>query len=101
MYAKQSTPKSVHALIGVRQVVPVATIFERIRQIRQAEGLSQDAFSKEIGMNFGTLRNYEQGRRESMASNELEKITKHPRFQKYALWLVTETTAPGAGQISP
>ena len=76
-------------------------IVSRIRQIREAEGLSQDAFAKETGLNYGGLRQYETGRRESIGSKQLEKITCHPQFQKYALWLVTGTTAPEAGQISP
>lgn len=77
------------------------SIIERIRAVRQAEGLSQPDFCAEIGMKIDTLRGYEQGKRKSIASGELEKITTHPRFLKYALWLVTGTTAPEAGQISP
>ena len=69
--------------------------------IDNAEGLSQDDFAREIGMKVGTLQNYEQGKRSSTASNELEKITTHPQFEKYSLWLVTGKTAPEAGQISP
>ncbi len=76
-------------------------IVNRIRLIRHAEGLSQDAFAKETGLNYQTLRNYEGGRRGSIGSEQLAKITEHPRFEKYALWLVTGKTAPESGQISP
>lgn len=76
-------------------------IVERIRLIRNAEGLSQEAFAREIGMVYQTLRNYEGGRRQSIGSEQLAKITTHPRFKKYALWLVTGETAPESGQISP
>ena len=76
-------------------------IVARIRAIREAEGLSQDAFAREIGMNYGSLRQYETGRRSSIGSEQLAKITTHPRFEKYALWLVTGKVAPESGQISP
>ena len=29
-----------------------------------------------------------------MASDQIEKITTHPHFEKYSLWLVTGKTAP-------
>ncbi|AVK05214.1 hypothetical protein CSB93_0724 [Pseudomonas paraeruginosa] len=29
------------------------------------------------------------------------KITNHPRFKKYTLWLMTGDTAPECGQVSP
>lgn len=77
------------------------SITERIRSIREAEGLSQTQFAMELDINIGTLRNWEQGRRGSIGSNELTKITENPRFEKYALWLVTGKTAPAVGQVSP
>ncbi len=77
------------------------SITERIKPIREAERLSQSEFAIEVKVNLGTLRNWEQGRRSAIGSNELEKITTHPRFEKYSLWLVTGKTAPAAGQISP
>ena len=36
----------------------------KVKQIRQKTGLSQAKFSKLIDVNLGTLRNWEQGRRE-------------------------------------
>lgn len=77
------------------------TIVERIREIRLAEGLSQPGFAEESGLRLDTLRQWEQGRRTNPKASELEKITNHPRFEKYALWLMTGKTAPAAGQISP
>ncbi len=44
---------------------------------------------------------HEYGARKEVSSGELLKITTHPRFIKYALWLVTDQTAPACGQISP
>lgn len=77
------------------------SVVGRIKDLRVAEGLSQREFADMTGLILDTLRTYEQGRRESISSKELEKITTHPRFKKYALWLVTGTVAPEAGQISP
>ena len=76
-------------------------IGEKIKKIREAEGFSQFNFAVETGINGGTLRHYETGRRKSIGSTELLKITQHPQFQKYTLWLMTGETAPEAGQISP
>lgn len=76
-------------------------IVEKIRPIREAEGLSREEFANLVGISKRTIQNYEQGQRDSIASDQLEKITEHPRFEKYALWLVTGKTAPEAGQISP
>jgi len=77
------------------------SVVNRVKAIREAEGLSQREFCQETGLVLDTLRNYEQGKRASIGSKELEKITTHPRFTKYALWLVTGEAAPEAGQISP
>lgn len=95
--------RMVYMPYGTRQEVQACLmeIVEKVRLVRLAEGMSQDNFAREIGMNLGTLRNYESGRRLSIASTELQKITTHPRFKKYALWLVTGDVAPEAGQISP
>lgn len=77
------------------------TIFEKIGLIIKTEGLSQEEFARLADIKYTTLQKYLQGKRASMASTELEKITTHPRFMKYALWLVTGNVAPEAGQISP
>jgi len=76
-------------------------IGEKIKKIREAEGFAQFGFCVETDINIGTLRGYESGRRKSIGSTELLKITQHPRFTKYTLWLMTGQTAPEAGQISP
>lgn len=76
-------------------------VTERIKQVRTAEGLSQAEFCAEVGLKIDSYRKMEQGEVTSIRSTELEKITTHPRFEKYALWLVTGKTAPKAGQISP
>lgn len=76
-------------------------IGEKIKKIRETENYSQWDFAIATGINAGTLRHYESGRRLSVGSTELLKITQHPAFFKYTLWLMTGTTAPEAGQICP
>ncbi|PCJ22540.1 MAG: transcriptional regulator [SAR86 cluster bacterium] len=76
-------------------------IVDRIRPIREAEGLSQEDFAVDVGLRYQTLRMYETGRTKSIGSEQLSKITGHPRYKKYALWLVTGEAAPESGQISP
>ncbi|HAJ5725095.1 TPA: helix-turn-helix transcriptional regulator [Escherichia coli] len=76
-------------------------IGEKIRAIRDAEGLSRTQFFELTGIPAGTQKHYEMGRREGVGSEILLKITQHPRFAKYTLWLMTDKTAPQAGQIAP
>ncbi|WP_038904582.1 helix-turn-helix domain-containing protein [Dickeya zeae] len=73
---------------------------EKIRAIRMAEGLSQNQLCEIIDLSRSTLAKYETGLFEP-GGNALVKITMHPRFQKYTLWLMTDKTAPEAGQIAP
>ncbi|WP_338511354.1 helix-turn-helix transcriptional regulator [Erwinia aphidicola] len=74
---------------------------KKIRELRDSEGLTREEFSNLTGVAAATLKQYESGRRESISSEILLKITQHPRFQKYALWLMTDTTSEAAGQVSP
>lgn len=76
-------------------------IGEKIRSIREAEGLSRDEFEQLTGIPAGNTKRYETGRIKSIGSDFLVKITQHPRFTKYTLWLMSGTTAPAAGQIAP
>lgn len=72
----------------------------KLRQIRKAEGLTQIAFSELIGIAHSTVRNYESGQREAGLSI-IDAVLRHPRFEKYTLWLMTDKTALVAGQIAP
>ena len=76
-------------------------IGEKIKKIREAEGFAQFGFAVATDINIATLRGYESGRRKSIGSTELLKITQHPQFEKYTLWLMTDQTAPQIGQVSP
>ncbi|ECX4733866.1 helix-turn-helix transcriptional regulator [Salmonella enterica] len=73
---------------------------EKLRALREAEELSQAKFCDITGLSLNTLKKYERGNFEP-SGNALLKITTHPQFQKYTLWLMTDKTAPQAGQIAP
>ncbi len=75
-------------------------IGKKIKAVRIAEGLSQPQMAQLIDIPVGSLRNYEQDRKELKTEN-LMKITKHERFEKYAFWLTTDKTLPESGQIAP
>lgn len=76
-------------------------LLEKLKELRLTERLTQAEICEVAGINLGTWRGYEYGRSKTVSSAELLKITMHPRFKKYALWLVTDETAPECGQISP
>ncbi|WP_435954087.1 helix-turn-helix domain-containing protein [Dryocola sp. BD626] len=73
---------------------------EKIKEIRESEGLSQAKFCDIIGLSVSTLKKYEGGKFEP-GGDALTKITHHPRFMKYTLWLMTDQIAPESGQVSP
>lgn len=74
--------------------------FEKLKAIRKAEGLTQAKFSETSGIALGTIKNYESGHKEPGLSIVM-RVTNTPQFQKYTLWLMTDKTAPQAGQIAP
>ncbi|MHA6678491.1 helix-turn-helix domain-containing protein [Enterobacter cloacae] len=73
---------------------------EKMKLIRESEGLSQANFCEIIGLSINTLKKYEGGKFEP-GGDALIKMTQHPRFTKYTLWLMTDQIAPESGQISP
>ncbi|XGI81791.1 helix-turn-helix domain-containing protein [Enterobacter hormaechei] len=73
---------------------------EKIKIIRESEELSQANFCKIIDLPLSTLKKYETGKFEP-GGDALMKMTQHPRFMKYTLWLMTGQIAPESGQISP
>ncbi|WP_049615137.1 helix-turn-helix domain-containing protein [Yersinia pekkanenii] len=79
------------------------SIGKKIRDIREAEGLTRQQFFELTGIPTGTQKYYETGRIESIGSDVLMKITNHPRFEKYMMWLMSNDnkTSEAAGQISP
>lgn len=77
------------------------SIGEKIRAIRDSEGLTRKQFFELTGILEETQKLYELGRRENIGIDTVTKITNHPRFEKYTLWLMTDKTNEAAGQISP
>ncbi|MEZ0507314.1 helix-turn-helix domain-containing protein [Pseudomonas sp. Env-44] len=77
------------------------SIGEKLKLIRMREQLTQTEMCEATGIRLETWKGYEYGRRKTAASSELLKVTQHPQFTKYTLWLMTDQTIPEAGQISP
>jgi transcriptional regulator with XRE-family HTH domain len=73
---------------------------KKLRDIRIAEGMTQAEFANILELGLGTVRNFESGQREA-GMGVIDKVVNHPRFEKYTLWLMTDKTAPAAGQIAP
>ncbi|MEN3258493.1 helix-turn-helix transcriptional regulator [Sodalis endosymbiont of Spalangia cameroni] len=76
------------------------TLSEKIKAIRKAEGLTRAEFCQLIEISISTMEKYEMGKFEP-GGTALTKITHHPRFMKYTLWLMSDQVAPESGQISP
>ncbi|WGL94100.1 helix-turn-helix domain-containing protein [Arsenophonus nasoniae] len=73
---------------------------QKIKFIRKAENLTQSAFCKLLKMPLNSLKKYE-AQHSNPNLNAIMKIAQHPKFEKYALWLINDNTAPESGQISP
>lgn len=73
---------------------------EKVKAIRKVEQLSQVQFCEATGISISTVKKYETGLLEP-GGGTLMKITKHPQFKKYTMWLMTGDVAPEIGQISP
>lgn len=75
-------------------------ISQKLRAIRKSEGLTQAKFSEISGVAIGTVKNYEGGHQEPGIQVILQ-VTNTRQLEKYTLWLMTDKTAPEAGQIAP
>ena len=73
---------------------------EKLKAIRESEGLSQSKFADLTGISISTIKKYEIGILEP-GGITLIKITMHPQFKKYTTWLMSDETNEAAGQISP
>ncbi|MBI0277297.1 helix-turn-helix transcriptional regulator [Hafnia alvei] len=73
---------------------------KKLKAIRKAEGYTQASFAELTGINIGTIKNYEVGKRE-VGLSVIDRILKLEPFKKYTMWLMTGDTAPEIGQISP
>lgn len=84
----------------LRRTLPML-IGKKLRDIREAEGLTREELAEITGIPVPTMKRYETGRIANVGSDTLTKFTQHPRFSKYALWLMTNQVVPESGQISP
>ncbi|HGE8356109.1 TPA: helix-turn-helix domain-containing protein [Serratia marcescens] len=73
---------------------------EKLKAVRNAEKLTQPELAQLTGVSLGAIRNYETGQRE-VGLGVLDKIVKHPQFEKYTMWIMTGKTMPEVGQICP
>ncbi|EEP1512855.1 helix-turn-helix transcriptional regulator [Salmonella enterica] len=73
---------------------------KKLREIRKSEGLTQAEFAEVTGVNIGTIKNYESGKRE-VGLSVVDRVIKSMDFEKYTMWLMTGKTNEAAGQISP
>ena len=64
------------------------SIGQKIRELRNKEGLSQQALADIIDVTKSTIYTWEKGT--ARPSRELNKLTEHPRFKKYASWLLLD-----------
>ena len=75
-------------------------INEKIVLIRKSEYLSRQQLADITGIPYGTLSYYESGR-STPPTDVMMRILQMPQFSKYALWFMTDQTAPESGQIAP
>ena len=78
----------------------VSELGEKVRLIREAEGLSRRAMEEVTGVSQNNLKNYEiLGR--MIPGETLLLILNHPRFRKYSDWVMFNQTNAATGQIAP
>ncbi|EDT2969344.1 helix-turn-helix transcriptional regulator [Salmonella enterica subsp. enterica] len=73
---------------------------KKLRQIREAEGLTQKQFAELTGLAVSTVRSYE-GVGQTARAAIVEKVIQVDRFEKYMFWLMKDKTLPSAGQVAP
>ncbi|RUI81177.1 XRE family transcriptional regulator [Pseudomonas aeruginosa] len=72
----------------------------KLKAIRATERLTQVEFCSLVDISLSSWKKYEASITD-MGLAPMLKITNHPRFKKYTLWLMTGDTAPECGQVSP
>ncbi|MEA9423922.1 helix-turn-helix domain-containing protein [Aeromonas caviae] len=78
----------------------IVTVGKKIRQIREAVGLSRPKFADLLGVPPTTLKNYELGYRE-VGGAFLVALSHHPDLHKFTLWLLADKKVAEIGQIGP
>lgn len=75
-------------------------IAQRLREMRKAEGLTQQEFADLVGLKLGSVKNYESGH-SSVGLRVVESVLRHARFRQYTLWVMLGEASPEAGQLKP
>ncbi len=65
----------------------------RLRQLREALGLSRPKFADKVGIPPTTLKNYELGYRE-IGGDLFLRIANHIELNEFSPWLMTGTNSP-------
>jgi len=73
---------------------------DKLKAMRRSERVTQTEFCELVGFSISSYKKYESSIYE-MGYASLCKILVHPKFHKYALWLMTDQSAPKCGQVSP
>lgn len=73
----------------------------KLNAVRMREKLTLMEMATVLDFKLSDYKNAELERNPEISAAVLMKVTGHPRFKKYSLWLMTGDTAPEAGQISP
>lgn len=81
-------------------MIQKSSIGEKIRLMREAEGLSRREMGEVTGISPNNLKNYEILGRQ-IPADTLILILNTPMFRKYSDWLMFNKTDAAAGQVAP
>ncbi|WP_435105866.1 helix-turn-helix domain-containing protein [Arhodomonas sp. AD133] len=76
----------------------MSSIGDRIKELRDSQGLGRTRFAEELGVSMRTIEGIER-RGSSPRGEVLEAVAK--KWPQYSYWLLTGQTLPEQGQISP
>ena len=62
---------------------------KKLKEIRKSEGLTQAEFADVTGINLGTIKNYESGKRE-VGLSVVDRVINSKDFEKYTIWLIPQ-----------
>ncbi|WP_425286318.1 transcriptional regulator [Candidatus Fukatsuia endosymbiont of Tuberolachnus salignus] len=68
--------------------------------MRESERINRREMSELVDIPYGSLTGYEL-ERVKMTVEVGMKIFRHPKFNKYMMWFMTDQVSPEAGQIAP
>lgn len=63
---------------------------DKFKLLRDQEGLSQRQLCEMVDIPQSTLKSLESGRNKTIGVDILAKVVRHPRFIKYAIWLLVD-----------